>query len=69
MIDLQVLQQCNAVSIAMLVQGTLEKVGKTLADIAVLCFDSASYMQKFHKDLRVSNPELKALHVKYPCPA
>lgn len=67
MIDLQIVQQCNAVSIAMLMQTALQKVGKTLGDIAVLCSDSASYMQKLHKDLQLSNPEFKALHFKDPC--
>lgn len=67
MIDLQIVQQCNAVSIAMLMQTALQKVEKTLGDIAVLCSDSASYMQKLHKDLHLSNPEFKALHFKDPC--
>ncbi|KAG0429939.1 hypothetical protein HPB47_023148 [Ixodes persulcatus] len=67
MIDLQVLQQCNAVSVGMLIQASLQKVGKTLADVAVLCSDSASYMQKLHKDLQLSSPEFKALHFKDPC--
>ncbi|KAH7964997.1 hypothetical protein HPB49_002762 [Dermacentor silvarum] len=55
------------VSIGMLIQTALQKVGKTLGDVAVLCADSASYMQKRHKDLQLSNPEFKALHFKYPC--
>lgn len=46
-IDLQVLQQCNAASIAMLVQESLEKAGKTSADVAVLCSDSASHIKNF----------------------
>ncbi|KAH7974057.1 hypothetical protein HPB49_009103 [Dermacentor silvarum] len=29
--------------------------------------DTASYMQKLHKDLQLSNPEFKALHFKDPC--
>ncbi|KAH7948834.1 hypothetical protein HPB49_002698 [Dermacentor silvarum] len=62
MIDLQIEQQCNAVSIGMLIQSALHKFGKTLSDVAVLGSDSASYMQKLHKDLRLSKPECKALH-------
>ncbi|KAG0444092.1 hypothetical protein HPB47_014185 [Ixodes persulcatus] len=67
MIDLQVLQQCNAVSIGMLIQTALQKVGKALADVAALCSHSASYMQKLRKDLQLSSPEFKALHFKDPC--
>ncbi|KAG0426323.1 hypothetical protein HPB47_026562 [Ixodes persulcatus] len=62
-IDLQVLQQCNAVSVGMLIQASLQKVGKTLADVAVL----SSYMQTLHKDLQLSSPEFKAFHFKDPC--
>ncbi|KAH7965842.1 hypothetical protein HPB49_011387 [Dermacentor silvarum] len=67
MIDLQIVQQCNAVSIGMLIQTALQKVGKTLGDVAVLCSDSVSYVQKLHKDLQLSNPDLQALHFKDPC--
>lgn len=66
MIDLQVLQKFNAVLIAMLVQGHLEKIKETLGNVAVLCSDSASYMKNLHTNLRVSNPELKALHIRAP---
>ncbi|KAG0431269.1 hypothetical protein HPB47_021938 [Ixodes persulcatus] len=38
-----------------------------LADVAVLCSDSASYMPKLHKDLQLFSPEFKALHFKEPC--
>ncbi|KAH9380823.1 hypothetical protein HPB48_021354 [Haemaphysalis longicornis] len=67
MIDLQIIQQCNAVSIAMLMPTALQKVRKTLGDIAVLCSDSASYMLKLHKDLQLSNPKFRALQFKDPC--
>ncbi|KAH7949685.1 hypothetical protein HPB49_013901 [Dermacentor silvarum] len=67
MIDLQIVQQCNAVSIGMLMQTTLQKVEKTLGDVAVLCSDLASYMQKLHRDFQLPNPEFKALHFKDPC--
>ncbi|KAG0416058.1 hypothetical protein HPB47_006769, partial [Ixodes persulcatus] len=64
MIDLQVLQQCNAVSIGMLIQTALQKVGKALADVAVLCSDSASYMQKLHKELQFSSPNSRPFTLK-----
>ncbi|KAH7973527.1 hypothetical protein HPB49_002113 [Dermacentor silvarum] len=67
LIDLRTVQQCNAVSIGVLIQTALQKVGKTLGDVAVLCSDSASYMQKLHEDLPLSNPVFKALHFKDPC--
>ncbi|KAH7978447.1 hypothetical protein HPB49_005524 [Dermacentor silvarum] len=67
MIDLQIVQQCNAVSIGMLIQTALQKVGKTSGNVAVLCSDSAFYMQKLHKDLQLSNPEFKKLDLKDPC--
>lgn len=67
MADLQVLQQCNAVSIGMLIQEVLQKLAKSLSDVCVLCSDSASYMQKLHRDMQQSHTEFRALHFKDPC--
>ncbi|KAG0425347.1 hypothetical protein HPB47_027479 [Ixodes persulcatus] len=54
MADLQVLQQCNAVSIGMFIQEVLQKIAKSLSDVCVLCSDSASYV------LHIVNPNVKA---------
>ncbi|KAG0432014.1 hypothetical protein HPB47_021251 [Ixodes persulcatus] len=67
MADLQILQQCNAVSIGMLIQEVLQKLVKSLGDVCVLCSDSASYMQKLHRDMQQSYTEFRALHFKDPC--
>ncbi|KAG0434608.1 hypothetical protein HPB47_018987 [Ixodes persulcatus] len=65
--DLQVLQQCNAVSLGMLIQEVLKKTAKSLSDVSVLCSDSASYMQKLHRDMQQSHTEFRVLHFKDPC--
>ncbi|KAG0445249.1 hypothetical protein HPB47_017801 [Ixodes persulcatus] len=67
MADLQVLEQCNAVSIGTLIQEVLQKIAKSLSDVCVLCSDSASYLQKRHRDMQQSHTEFRALHFKDPC--
>ncbi|KAH6945337.1 hypothetical protein HPB50_007901 [Hyalomma asiaticum] len=50
----------------MLIQIVLQKVRKTLADVAVSRSDSAFYMPQLHKDLQPTSLEFKALHFKDP---
>lgn len=65
--NLQVPQQCNAVSIGMFIQEVLHKLSRNVSDVCVLYSDSASYMQKLHKHKRKSYTNFRRLHFKNPC--
>lgn len=67
MVDLQILQKCNTVSIAVVLQAAMEKIGKGWNDVCMLCTDSASYMHKLHSDMQASITKFRALHLKDPC--
>ncbi|XP_078518510.1 uncharacterized protein LOC144783384 [Lissotriton helveticus] len=67
MVDLHVIETCNAVSIAVLLQNVLEKFGKNWCDVVCICSDSAGYMKRMCNDLSKEMPEFKAFHIRDPC--
>lgn len=67
MLDLKVLLQCNALSMAMLLQEVLQCLGKHISDVCMLTSDSASYMRKLYQDLCQSDVGFIGIHLSNAC--
>ncbi|KAJ1110244.1 hypothetical protein NDU88_007599 [Pleurodeles waltl] len=67
MADLHVVETCNAVSIARLLQNVLEKFDKNWCDVLCICSDSTGYMKMFCNDLSKGMSDFRAFHIRDPC--
>ncbi|XP_069509341.1 uncharacterized protein [Ambystoma mexicanum] len=67
MVDFDIVDTCNAVSIAALLQKLLGKFGKDWCDVVCICSKSASCMKNVCDDLSRGIPEFKAFPMQDPC--